>query len=114
MATVASLFGEQADATRALDAMASSPFAEVETRVFEPGLGDSSGAGTIAGAGVLEGIVVPFADTEYTDLDEDERAWYAQGLRGGGTLVVAEVDDERAAELESFFARYGGRTSKER
>jgi hypothetical protein len=112
MATVASLFADQAEATRALDAIADSPFAEVETRVIEPALDDTSGVDATLGGQVLQEIIAPFADTELTDLDDEARQWYAQGLRSGGTLVVAKVENERAAELEQFFARFGGRTSK--
>lgn len=111
MATVASLFGTQLEATRALDALASSPFAGVETRVYEPELDE--GVDVPAAATVLGDLVVPFADTEVGDLGEEEREFFARGYRDGGTVVVATVDDDQAAELERFFARHGGRTSKE-
>jgi hypothetical protein len=112
MATVASLFGTQLEATRAMDALAKSPFADVETHVYEPENDNTDIA--VPGAGtVLGDLVVPFADSEIGDLGEEERAWFAEGLRGGGTVVVATVDDEQAAELEQFFASHGGRTSRE-
>jgi hypothetical protein len=57
-------------------------------------------------------IIVPFGASEYPDIDEDSRTFYARGLRSGGTLVIATVEDDRAAALADFFARYGGRTSK--
>lgn len=111
MATVASLFGDQAEATRALDAIANSPFADVEMRVIEPEL-DDAGVDTVSGGGVLQELVAVFAGEQYPDLDEEAREWYSRGLRSGGTVVIAEVDDDRAAELEQFLARFGGRTSK--
>lgn len=110
MATVASLFGDQVEATRALDAIANSPFADVEMRVVEPAL-DDGGAGAVSG-GALQELVAVFAGNEYPDLDDEAREWFIQGLQSGGTVVIAEVEDDRAAELESFFARLGGRTSK--
>lgn len=115
MATVASLFADQEEATHALDALAHSPFAEVETRVIEPELDDIDGIDgreSVVGGGLFDRVLAPFAANEYPDLDEDARHWYAQGLRSGGTVVIAVVDDDRAAELERLFAEHGGRTSK--
>lgn len=111
MATVASLFGTQQEATRALDALASSPFADVDTHVYEPELDEDTEV-PIAGT-VLGDLVAPFADTELDDLDEEEREYFARGYHDGGTVVVASVDDDEAAELQRFFAEHGGRTSKE-
>jgi hypothetical protein len=112
MATVASLFGDAREADQALSALALSPFADVETRVYEPGMDDVNA--TVPGAAnVLGEFVLPFTDTEYDDIGEEERAWFEQGLRGGGTVVFAKVADDRAAELERFFTSHGGRTSRD-
>lgn len=112
MATVASLFGDQADADEAMRALADSPFADVEVRVIEPEMDDVNES--LPGAGnVLGEFVMPFSDSEYDDIGAEERAWFTQALRGGGTVVFAKVDDDRAAELERFFASYGGRTSRD-
>jgi len=115
MATVASLFADQAEATRALDAMAHTPFAEVKTRVIEPELDDIDGLDdldSVVGGGFFDRVLAPFAANEYPEIDEEAREWYAQGLRRGGTVVVAVVDDDRATELERFFVEHGGRTAK--
>jgi hypothetical protein len=108
MATVASLFGDQLEATKALDALVDSPFAEVPVRVYEPELDADVERETAANF-----VDTAFSDPEFDDLGTEEREFFARGFRSGGTLVVAAVDDDQAAALRQFLADFGGRTSLE-
>lgn len=112
MAKVASLFGTPGEATRAMDALASSEFEDVEVRVFEPRLDDGA-PGAMVATDVMstQSIVTPFADDDLDALGTEERDFFIRGVRNGGTLVLAEVDDERADALRAFFTRLDGRTA---
>lgn len=119
MRTIASLFQTQAEATAAVDALAGSRFEDIEYQVYE-------GAVPIEDDGVRAFGIPPndsdmhgtgvafFGDNALDDLDEDLARYFRQAVQGGeAVLVVAEVDDDRAAELERFFRDQGGRTSEE-
>lgn len=118
MATVASLFGSDAEATEALDALANSPFEDVETRVYQGDVADDVGevhpAGVPAGSTPV-GEASPQAaiDNRLTDLDNEELSdFFVEAVeQGRGVLVVADVDDDQAEALAAFFQEQGGRTA---
>ncbi|HZD11630.1 MAG TPA: hypothetical protein VE553_09840 [Candidatus Binatia bacterium] len=120
MATIASLFESQDEATKALDALVRTEFEDLDYRVY-----DGSGAETATSARV---IGLPVAEPNVggeatagilssagTELDDEELSDYFMDAveRGNAVLVVADVDDDRADALESFFREYGGRTSED-
>jgi len=115
MSKVVTLFESQAEATRALDALHSSDYENIETEVIESVRElDYRGTGIAAPApnastGVAGAVTIPnpLADK---DLDDEEAAWFAEGVRGGGVLVIAEVDDEAAGSVERILRDHGGRT----
>lgn len=118
MATVASLFGSDAEATEALDALADSQFAEVDTHVYRGDVADD--VGEVQPAGVPSGSIPvteasPQAalDSRLTDLDNEELSdFFVEAVeQGRGVLVVADVDDDDAEALTAFFKEQGGRTS---
>jgi len=60
------------------------------------------GAGAGAAAGGLLGSLVG------AGVDEADAHVYAEGVRRGGTLVTARVDESRRAEVEAILSRYSG------
>lgn len=125
MATVAALFGSQAEATKALDAMAGTEFEEVETTVYDQGKVTDTG---VEGApevrvatapsvrsGVLPTTLGDIVNKPIGELSDPAVSDYfvREVEKRGATLVVATVDDERADALESFFDEQGGRTTEE-
>ncbi|MBV8915695.1 MAG: hypothetical protein JOZ05_21990 [Acetobacteraceae bacterium] len=60
------------------------------------------GAGVGAGAGGLLGSLVG------AGVDESEAHVYAEGVRRGGTLVTARVDESQRASVEDMLSRYSG------
>lgn len=125
MATVAALFGSQAEATKALDALVETQFEDVETTVYEPSqlageAGDAISGLETSAADTLRGAVVTSAAGEIAegligDLDDEEVSDYfvREVKERGAILVVANVDDERAGALEQFFQEQGGQTAEE-
>ena len=118
MATVASLFGSQAEATKALDALADSEFDDLETRVYEGDVADDVGevqpAGAAAGPTPLaEASPQAVLDSRLTDLDNERLSdFFVEAVeQGRGVLVVADVDDDHADALAAFFRDHGGRTA---
>ena len=115
MSKVVSLFESQAEATRALDALHSSDYESIETEVIEHVRElDYGGTGIVAPApnassGVAGAVTIP-NPLQDADLDDEEAAWFAEGVRGGGVLVVAEVDDEAANSVKEILRDHGGRT----
>lgn len=118
MATVASLFGSQAEASKAIDALADSGFTDVETRVYEGDVADDVGevqpAGVPAGPTPVTGASPQAAmDNRLTDLDNEELSdFFVEAVeQGQGVLVVADVDDEQVDALTAFFQEHDGRTA---
>jgi uncharacterized membrane protein len=65
----------------------------------------ATAAGVVAGAvvgGAAGGIVGALTDS---GVDERDAHVYAEGVRRGGTLVTAKVDDARASEAEAILQR---------
>ncbi len=60
------------------------------------------GAGVGAGAGGLLGSLVG------AGVDESDAHVYAEGVRRGGTLVTARVDESQRAPVEQVLARFSG------
>ncbi|NLF63468.1 MAG: hypothetical protein GX579_02585 [Chloroflexi bacterium] len=121
MATVASLFPSQAEASQAIDAMAGTEFASVVTDVYEGDLADDVGEvppiGIPAGGSILGGASPrAILDNRLTGLNDEELSSYLiQSVElGRGVLVVADVEDSQAGALAAFFRNHGGRTSTER
>lgn len=119
MKTVASLFETQAEASAAIDALAGSRFEDIEYRVHEGSVrGDGSGVRAIGLPSTEPNIggsgSVAILDDDTPDLDEGLSDYFRHAVENGeAVLVVAEVDDDRAAGLERFFREQGGRTSEE-
>lgn len=125
MATVAALFSSQAEATKALDAMAGTEFEDVETTVYDSGevTGDGGNGAAevrIAAAPSVRGTVIPtnIGDVVNRPIDElrdpaVSEYFVREVEERGATLVVAAVDDERADDLERFFREQGGQTTEE-
>lgn len=121
MATVASLFPSQAQASHAIDALAGTEFAGVVTDVYE---GDVAGdAGEVRPMGMPTsgsnlGGASPRAilDNRLTGLNDEELSSYLiESVElGRGVLVVADVEEKQAGALAAFFRKHGGRTSTER
>lgn len=115
MAKIASLFGSDADATRALDALARADYGEVETEVFDQaraGFRDDAVAlsaypSTSGGGVVGPGASSPWIDTDM-GMDDDTVRFFTDGVRNGGVLVLVEVEDEQAAAVEQFLREHGG------
>jgi hypothetical protein len=117
MATVASLFGSQAKATEALDALADSEFADVDTRVFEnvgpnPAEPDVGAVPHLASSR-LSAVLDPRTGEWFEDLDDNEADFFIQQVRSGGVLLLAKVEARRAGALESFLHEQGGQTAEE-
>ena len=113
MMTVASLFGSQAEATEALDALAESQFEDVDVRVYEEDVDadqvDLAPAAhpTAGGAAIVS---APLSGLQ----DEAISEYFVEAVESGqGVLVLAEVEEERAADLEAFFREQGGQTAEE-
>ena len=117
MATVASLFGSQAEATAAMDALAKSEFSDVETRIFEeagPNPAEPDvGAVPHMGSARLSAVLDPGVGEWFDDLGDETAEFFIQRVRSGGTLLMARVEEERAAALEAFLQEQGGRTAEE-
>ena len=113
MMTVASLFGSQAEARKALDALADSEFQDVDVRVYEKEVDEERVEMKPAGypaAGTAAITPTPLSGVR----DEDLSAFFVEAVESGqGVLVVAEVEEGRAADLEAFFRLHGGRTTEE-
>ena len=116
MATVASLFGSQAEATEAIDALADSEFADVETRVFEevePTAADPDvGAVPRLGSGRITGALAPGTREWFEGMDDKAIEFLMERVRSGGVLLMAKAEDERVDALESFLSEHGGKTAE--
>ena len=119
MRTIASLFESQAEASAAIDALAGSSFEDVEFQVHEGNVpveddgvrafGIPPNDSDMHGSGVAF-----FGEKALDDIDGELADYFRQAVEtGDAVLVVAEVEDDRAAELERFFREHGGRTSAE-
>ena len=64
-------------------------------------LGAAAGIGTGAMAGGLIGALTD------SGVSNDDAHVYAEGVRRGGTLVTARVDDSRIASVEAIMERHG-------
>lgn len=115
MSKVIALFESQAEATRALDALHAGDYKDIETEVIEDARDMDYGTIGVAApapnasTGVAGVVAIP-DPLQDIGLDDEEVAWFAQGIRGGGVLVVVEVDDEDAQSVERILRDHGGRT----
>jgi len=73
-----------------------------------PGVGPVVAAGwlvaTLAGAAVGGGAGGIVGSLVHTGVSDDEANVYAEGVRRGGTLVTARVDDSRVADAEGIMS----------
>ncbi len=119
MRKVASLFETQADASAAIDALGRTDLDGVEIEVYEQ-------SAPVPDAGVRAFGIPPndshmhgsaigfFGENVFDGIDDDLANFLRQAVQNGeAVLVIAEVDDDRAAEMEQFFHEHGGRTSVE-
>jgi hypothetical protein len=120
MITVASLFESQAEVTKALDALAESPFSEIEYRVYERSVAREGDEAQVIGLPMTEPSVggsgpAVISSSAGTKLGDEELADFFRDAveTGSAVLVVAEVEDDRAQALENFFRDHGGRTAKD-
>jgi hypothetical protein len=120
MTTVVSLFSSSKEATQAMDALMASEFEDADVRVYRGDVPDERGevkvAGMPAGSTAVAGAgAAAVVDSEITDLGDEELSdfFVDQVEKRGATLVVAEVDDDRADALEAFFQEHGGQTTED-
>lgn len=119
MAVVASLFSSQAEASQAIDALAGTPFEDVEVNVYEEGISDDMSDvvvpfGTPGDGTALSGTGPPLIFHQWlTEVgDEALSRFFLDAVENGqGVLLVADVNDERAEELRAFFKQAGGRVA---
>jgi len=115
MVRIISLFGSQAEATRAVEALHASDFESIEIEVIENSRElDYGDTGIVAPApnastGVAGAVAIP-DPLQDLDLDDEEAAWFAQGVRGGGVVISAEVDEDDAGTVAQILRDHGGRT----
>ncbi|MFW6096650.1 MAG: hypothetical protein ACOC9Z_01170 [Chloroflexota bacterium] len=120
MKTVASLFETQAEASEAIDALAGTGFEDIDYRVYERNveaegtqvraIGLPSTEPNIGGSGAVGIFGGPGDDLG----DEGLADFFRNAVESGeAVLIVAEVEDDRADDLERFFRDQGGRTSEE-
>lgn len=114
MVTIASLFDSQAEATKALDALNEKVSAEMDISVFEKP--QEVGDREIVLAAVpynqpasTSATAIPAAVSNL-DLDDEEAAFFARGVEGGGVLAVVEVDEEHEESIRQVLQEQGGRT----
>jgi hypothetical protein len=120
MTTIASLFESQAEATKALDALAAADIDDVDIRVIESEDEASQGpsSGTIPALNPAQGPVgaaAPAAGWQGlimgSDLEEEEADFFIEGVRDGGVLVLVEdVDEEQEETVTQILRDNGGRT----
>ncbi len=115
MAKVLGLFGSQADATDALDALTAANFGEVRTKVFGWGASDASPVAVAAlpvnQATMPPGIIVYEAYRELDfDLDEEEEAYVTRQINDGAIIVVVETDDGHTAPVQELLEAHDART----
>lgn len=120
MATIASLFGSQEDATAALEQLTQFEFYnELETEVI-----DTFAAGSDTAPGTVGAVVapethqvmapaIPYWPVEGLNLDTAEAEFFEQGLRGGGVLVLVTGDDQYVRPVRRLLNEAGGRTSRQ-
>ena len=120
MLTVASLFESQSEATEALDALAESPFSEIEYRVYEHNIAREGDEAQVIGLPTTEPNVggsgpAVILSSAGTNLRDEELADFFRDAveTGSAVLVVAKVEEDRAQALENFFRDHGGRTAKD-
>lgn len=125
MAIVAALFGSQAEATKALDAMVKTEFEDAETTVYEGAeitgdRGDGAPEVELATApsvrsGVIAGDIGDVVNKPIGELKDPAVSDYfvREVKKRNAALVVADVDADHADDLEAFFRQQGGQTTEE-
>lgn len=118
MAKLVTLFASQAEATAALDALAQAGYEDVETEVIETAAEAAGRHGDVVPVGALpqgvetgmqrQAAFLPALDN--MKLGDEERAFFVRGVRGGGVLVLTEVDDDQETAVAHLLREHGGRT----
>jgi hypothetical protein len=124
---VAALFDSQADADVAMEKLLNAGIEDLETQLVQ---GDQRTRGDAPAVGGPVFPVVPNTDGGFghasgaatgmpflggrsswlDDVDEEERAFYHEGLKEGGTVVLARVDDDSADHVRRMMNLQGART----
>jgi hypothetical protein len=117
MVTLFSLFDSELEATNVIDALAATDFGDqVETEIITGGRAIIGGSIVAPAAdpqfqsAVPGPVVLPFGVGENTGLDDEEAAFFAQGVKSGGVLLKVDVDDEQADVVRRILREHNGRT----
>jgi hypothetical protein len=122
MAKIVGLFGSAEDAEGVLAKLQEPRFAAADIQVIERAAGGRTGRAAAtepapaAPSGVAANPPAPLpvsfdAGLDGAGMEESERAFFVDGVRGGGVLVVVESDRELAAEIGQLMAEHNGRVS---
>ncbi len=119
MAVVAALFANEAEAERAIEALAGTAFEALEVTIYGGGLPDDAvetrAAGTPDSTGTLQpaaGAQAALADILDSLPDEALAGVFEQAMQERGcVLLVAVVADEKAVDLAAFLQKLGGRAT---
>jgi hypothetical protein len=123
MAKVVSLFGSAQDAEKMLERLQEPRFKDVDVRIIErtanrggTGTATATAPAPAAPSGVAANPPAPLPlnfdeGLAGAGLDEAERSFFVDGVRGGGVLVVAESSDDVAGEIRQIMAEHNGRVA---
>lgn len=118
MKKVISLFSSQAEAEEAIDALNKKSWDELETNVVESTEDDVvvTPAPAATTAGNLQGVptAMPFDldSAPGLDLNMEEAEFFRRGLKKGGVLVIANVDESHAETTIQLMQENGGQTAQ--
>jgi hypothetical protein len=117
MARIAVLFGSEANATHALDALAQAGYDNDNNRVFYGPTETLINPGAIMAAtphtvgGPHGQAVVPLDLGGEWDLAEDEVEFFSRAVSNGGVLALLDVDNTDAGAVHQILRQHNGRVS---
>jgi hypothetical protein len=126
MTKVISLFGSEEDADRALQKLHDVGLADIDLRVIQQSAATEDAGtespdfslypGPVPAAPNASGVAAPLPmdfETSFHEASEDqeEQAFFLDGVRKGGVLVIAEAGREEAERVREIFDQHHGRTS---
>lgn len=118
MRKVVSLFSSQAEAEKAIDALNTKSWDELETNVVESAEDEVvvTPAPAATTAGNLQGVptAMPFDLGSEPDLNlnMEEAEFFRRGIKKGGVLVIANVDESHAETAVRLMQENGGQTAQ--